>query len=146
MLLDRTMSRGMLFGGLQEKEFLKTKKQPVILSLSNFCGASSDAEAQGVAAAGSRKDSWWLLNRCNICCGKPPKLVTRSLRRCCSSLLPRYSLGKSSTPLRMTGVQIVLLLSLVLHLTNKSTFFYTVGSNFLLTNPEKYGILKYMRF
>ena len=50
---------------------------------------SERAEAQGVAAAGSRNKLRWLANGMLHPVKKPPKLVRRSLRRIRSSVLAR---------------------------------------------------------
>ena len=58
------------------------------------------------ASRKAKRDLVWslggILMRCNICLGKPPKFVRRSLRRYRSSVFPRSSLRKTSTTLRMT--------------------------------------------
>ena len=88
----------------------KTKSLYVILSgerpecrpKSNFCGLS-EANKQEAKNTSCLSGIWLKISvacqrECYICCGKPPNLQAISHRRYRSSVLPRSSLGKTSTP------------------------------------------------
>ena len=65
---------------------------------SNFHRVENEVKVQGVAAAGYGLKSRWLLNRCYICRGKPPKFPAISLRRVRSSVFARIVPASGSLP------------------------------------------------
>ena len=90
----------------------KATNQPVILSAVELLPSDKRGKsAKRKAVCGiSFEISVAFQRGCYIYFGKPPKFVRRSLRRFGALVLYRYSLNKTSTPLRMTGRQFVLLL------------------------------------
>ena len=86
-------------------EWHEITKQPVILSAVELLRVERKRTSKSASRKAKRDLVWSLggiLMGCNICLGKPPKFVRRSLRRYRSSVFPRSSLRKTSTTLRMT--------------------------------------------
>ena len=95
----------------ENKRLLKNKKSACHPERSRSFSERTVRKNRGaIATKGSHNEFGWLLNRCYIPLESHQDSLRDPANRKRFALLPRSSLGKSSTPLRMTGWLIILLL------------------------------------